>query len=267
MLTRTLWRDDARVPAQLRAGVARAREREHVLRAEVVEQVADASRRRTGSAPSGSSSRLHHDLDDAPGDAAPCGVPGFSITGMPARSAHAAFSAIPHAGKLKALTCTATPCARHAHVLARRSAACGRAATPSPSASKRCVAELLAELGVGGERARSRRRCRTSRRRACCRRSAIASSISSSRCSWIARRRRLSSSPRSANVSARSAGPPLSRAYASAAREVDAGGGGFRERLRRWWGRAGPPRRRSPRPSAPASSFRSSSSPSPSGPL
>ena len=34
-------------------------------------------------------------------------------TGMPASSAHAAFSAMPQAGKLNALTCTATPVPRH----------------------------------------------------------------------------------------------------------------------------------------------------------
>ena len=37
------------------------------------------------------------------------GVPGFSITGTPARTAPASFSIIPQTGKLKALTCTATP--------------------------------------------------------------------------------------------------------------------------------------------------------------
>jgi len=37
------------------------------------------------------------------------GVPGFSITGTPASSAHAIFSHMPHAGKLNALTCTAAP--------------------------------------------------------------------------------------------------------------------------------------------------------------
>ena len=37
------------------------------------------------------------------------GVPAFSITGTPASSAHAIFSPMPQAGKLKALMCTATP--------------------------------------------------------------------------------------------------------------------------------------------------------------
>ena len=37
------------------------------------------------------------------------GVPGFSTTGIPARSAQAIFSAMFQAGKLKALTWTATP--------------------------------------------------------------------------------------------------------------------------------------------------------------
>ena len=36
-------------------------------------------------------------------------VAGLLSTGIPARSAVAAFSAKPHAGKLKALMCTATP--------------------------------------------------------------------------------------------------------------------------------------------------------------
>ncbi len=36
-------------------------------------------------------------------------VAGFVSTGMPASQATAAFSASPQAGKLKALTCTATP--------------------------------------------------------------------------------------------------------------------------------------------------------------
>ena len=34
---------------------------------------------------------------------------GFTMTGMPARSAGAIFSSIPQTGKLKALICTATP--------------------------------------------------------------------------------------------------------------------------------------------------------------
>ncbi len=36
-------------------------------------------------------------------------VAGLEMTGMPASSAHAAFSASPQAGKLKAFTWTATP--------------------------------------------------------------------------------------------------------------------------------------------------------------
>jgi hypothetical protein len=36
-------------------------------------------------------------------------VAGLEITGIPASSATAPFSAIPHAGKLNALMCTATP--------------------------------------------------------------------------------------------------------------------------------------------------------------
>ena len=91
-----------------RRGVRRAGEREDVVRPQVVEQVAgraddelqralgeEAGLRRSARSPARSTSAV--------------AVAGLVITGMPASSAQAAFSANPQAGKLKALMCTATP--------------------------------------------------------------------------------------------------------------------------------------------------------------
>ena len=61
-------------------------------------------------------------------------VAGLTINGMPASSAHAAFSANPHTGKLKALTRTATPL-RGTSTCCPQKRADWPSLIPSPSAS------------------------------------------------------------------------------------------------------------------------------------
>ena len=175
-------------------------------------------------------------------------VAGLATTGIPASSAHAAFSPRPHAGKLKALTCTATPSRGTYTCCPKR-----RALRPS------CVAVAVDEHvrvarapARGPRRPRAcrwRRRRRTSRRCACCRRSAIARPSSSSRFAWMALRHRaeqLAALPRTS--SPRRAGPPRSRAKASAAPKSMPSVDAVRERLfrRRVDQRRRPPLARDP---------------------
>ena len=78
-------------------------------------------------------------------------VAGLLSTGMPASSATAAFSARPQAGKLKALTCTATPVRGTQDVLAVEA----RVARERDAFAVRehlHLAQLLAQVGVRGQR-------------------------------------------------------------------------------------------------------------------
>ena len=97
-------------------------------------------------------------------------VAGLATTGMPARRAHAAFSPRPQAGKLKALTCTATPWRGTLTCWPKRR---GAAAELDAVAVERGSAGRPAPCrGRRRRRAcRRRRRCRTWRRCGCCRRS------------------------------------------------------------------------------------------------
>ena len=61
-------------------------------------------------------------------------VPALVTTGTPASSAQAIFSPMPHAGKLKALMCTATP-GRGVSTCCAQKRAVRPSCTPSPSGS------------------------------------------------------------------------------------------------------------------------------------
>ena len=142
-------------------------------------------------------------------------VAGFTRTGIPARSAQAAFSPRPHAGKLNALTCTATPSRGTRTCCPKR-----RALRPSWHAVAVDEDRARRRAPPRGRRrprgCRSRRRRRTSRPIACCRRSRWR--WRGARRAWRGSRGTSRGGARRAarNVSARRAGPPRSRAKASA---------------------------------------------------
>ena len=81
-------------------------------------------------------------------------VAGLVTTGMPASSAQAAFSAKPQAGKLKALTCTATPSRGTQDVLAPEARRPAELRRPRRRARTRASPSALPRLGVDGERRR-----------------------------------------------------------------------------------------------------------------
>ena len=137
-------------------------------------------------------------------------VAGLESTGMPASSAAAAFSASPQAGKLNALMCTATPCRGTARCWpwkrGDRPSWMPSPSTrnfPAPSAWPSSAYERRVAIAPSTSNFASERVLPPL---------AMFSASSSSRASCSASATPWSSAPRSANPSARSAGPPVLRA-------------------------------------------------------
>ena len=137
-------------------------------------------------------------------------VAGLLTTGTPARSATAAFSAKPQAGKLKALMCTATP-RRGTAMCCPWKRGVRPSGMPSPSTTKRaspsdwpsCAYEDSVKVAPSTSNLASPRVLPPF---------LTARSRISSRWAWITSDTALSSAPRSAKDSARSVGPPRERA-------------------------------------------------------